>query len=260
MGAPAKRLTVVKLGGSYALSPRLPAILAAIRASHAPVVVVPGGGPFADAVREAQPRMEFGDRAAHRMALLAMAQFAEALASLGDDFRVAPDVAAIRAALADGMTPAWSPWPMADGLEALPQSWDLTSDSLAAWLAGKLGAGRLILLKHRDPPDDGMSLAQAAEMGIVDPLFPVYATKTDLCENGDPVASGPLSHRVRGYNLSKVQNPSPPPSPYGRGGDPSSRQNVPSAHWLGPAQLGALTAILDGRADAGVPLHPALPA
>src|SRR5688572_11112389 len=77
MAAATRGPTVVKLGGSYALSPRLPAILAAIRASHVPVVVVPGGGPFADAVRAAQPRMGFGDRAAHRMALLAMAQFAE---------------------------------------------------------------------------------------------------------------------------------------------------------------------------------------
>jgi aspartokinase-like uncharacterized kinase len=263
MGASPKALTVVKLGGSYALSPCLPAILAAIRASLAPVVVVPGGGPFADAVREAQPRMGFGDRAAHRMALLAMAQFAEALAGLCDRLRIAPNVAAIRAALDDGVVAVWSPWPMADGLEALPQSWDLTSDSLAAWLAAKLGAGRLILLKHRDPPD-GMGLTQAAEMGIVDPLFPVYATKTDLCENGDPVASGPLSHgerdRVRGYNLSVVQNPSPPPSPHGRGGDPSCREDLPTVHWLGPAQLGGLTAILDERADAGVPFHPALPA
>ena len=31
---------------------------------------------------------------------------------------------------------------------ALPETWELTSDSLAAWLAGALGAGRLVLVKH----------------------------------------------------------------------------------------------------------------
>jgi aspartokinase-like uncharacterized kinase len=258
MGASPKALTVVKLGGSYALSPRLPAILAAIRASHAPVVVVPGGGPFADAVREAQPRMGFGDRAAHRMALLAMAQFAEALADLCDGLRVAPDVAAIRAALDDGMTPAWSPWPMADGLEALPQSWDLTSDSLAAWLAAKLGASRLILLKHRDPPDGGMTLTQAARTGVVDPLFPDYATLWATQKTPSPGSASPRRPLPRGERAKAWD--SPLPSRERAAAQPPGEGAFLKIRWLGPSQIDRLTAILDGRADAGVPLHPALPA
>jgi 5-(aminomethyl)-3-furanmethanol phosphate kinase len=178
--APAE-LTVVKLGGSYAFSPHLRDVLSAISAARVPVVVVPGGGPFADAVREAQPRMGIGDSAAHRMALLAMAQFAEALVSLAAKARgrrschVAASIAAVRETLSQNALPVWSPWPMADGIETLPQSWALTSDSLSAWLAGRLGAARLILLKHRDPPEAPIGLAEAAKAGIVDRLFPDYA-------------------------------------------------------------------------------------
>jgi aspartokinase-like uncharacterized kinase len=168
-------LTVVKLGGSFAFSPHLPGILGALNAAHAPVVVVAGGGPFADAVREAQPRMGFNDSAAHSMALMAMGQFAEALATLAPRLVVASSLAAIRTALSRGRVPIWSPWPIADGVEALPESWQLTSDSLAAWLAGKLGASRLVMLKQGEPPAHTQSFGVAAEAGVVDPFFPDYA-------------------------------------------------------------------------------------
>jgi 5-(aminomethyl)-3-furanmethanol phosphate kinase len=171
-------LTVVKLGGSFAFSPDLPGLLDAMEAAAAPLVIVAGGGPFADTVRLAQPRMRFDERAAHRMALLAMAQYAEALCSLSPRFQVAANLAAIREAIGAGRLPIWSPWPLADGLETLPESWDLTSDSLAAWLSGRLQASRLLLLKHRDPPASPMSLRQIAKLGIVDPLFPDYARQS----------------------------------------------------------------------------------
>jgi dihydroneopterin aldolase len=53
----------------------------------------------------------------------------------------------------------------------LAPSWNLTSDSLAAWLAGQLGAGRVILVKHGAASASAEALAA---QGIVDPLFPAY--------------------------------------------------------------------------------------
>lgn len=177
MAATEAGLTIVKLGGSFAFSSFLPAILDAVSGARGPVVLVAGGGPFADCIRGAQTRMGFDDRAAHRMALLAMAQFAEAVASRSPNLQVASNIATIRQADNGGKVPVWSPWPLDDGLGALPESWDLTSDSLAAWLAGKLGATRLLLLKHREPPAGPVTLRDAARDGIVDPLFPDYAAK-----------------------------------------------------------------------------------
>ncbi len=87
---------VVRLGGSHAFSPLLRPWLAAIGAAAGRVVLVPGGGPFADTVRSAQAAMGFDDLAAHRMALLAMAQYRFriggtqwAIRSSGYDVRVA---------------------------------------------------------------------------------------------------------------------------------------------------------------------------
>ena len=92
--------TVVKLGGSYAFSSTLKSWIEAVAACAGHVVVVPGGGPFAETVRAAQPKMGFDDRAAHEMALLAMEQYGCALASLGAGWRLAASAAAIRASSA----------------------------------------------------------------------------------------------------------------------------------------------------------------
>jgi aspartokinase-like uncharacterized kinase len=72
---------VVKLGGSLAGSERLREWLAAL-AGQPGLVLVPGGGPFADAVRAAQGALRFDDATAHHLAMLAMEQYGRALCAL----------------------------------------------------------------------------------------------------------------------------------------------------------------------------------
>ena len=167
-----QRLAIVKLGGSHARGGRLREWLDAIRGQSGRVVVVPGGGPFADVVRSMQSEIGFDDAAAHEMAMVAMSQFGRALQSLRPGFALAASLEDFAAALAVGSTPIWSPERMALAAK-LPASWDITSDSLAAWLAGKLRAERLILVKHG--ASSGAARALAAR-GVVDPAFPLYFT------------------------------------------------------------------------------------
>ena len=117
------KLAVVKLGGSHATGPHLKDWLNAIAAEAGSIAIVPGGGPFAQAVREAQAPIGYDDRAAHVMALMAMAQFGVALASLNPALELTTSRSAIRRALRAGRVPVWSPEAMAR----------------AARLAGKLG-------------------------------------------------------------------------------------------------------------------------
>ena len=170
---PRSRLTIVKLGGSHAYGPHIKDWLAAIAAEAGSIAIAPGGGPFADAVRAAQAGIGYDDRAAHAMALMAMAQFGRALESLNPALRLAASRAAIRRALEERKVPVWSPEPMARAA-ALPETWDLTSDSLAAWLAGALGAGRLVLVKHGRFDAAAIGADDLVARGAVDPLFPRY--------------------------------------------------------------------------------------
>ncbi len=182
-------LTVVKLGGSFAFSEALPAWLAAIAAGAGNTVLVAGGGPFADAVRSAQPRMGFDDDAADKMALLAMEQYAVAVASLGRNLTVAETYPSIKRALEAGKIPVWAPSRMVHTARRLAASsssraridihpsWDLTSDSLAVWLAHALRARRLLLIKQEPveahkSADQSITAEHLARTGVVDEAFP----------------------------------------------------------------------------------------
>lgn len=165
---------VVKLGGSLAGGPYLHDWLRMLASSgRGRVVIVPGGGPFAEDVRARQQRLGFDDRVAHNMAVLAMAQFATALHGMCNALVPATTLPAIVDALAKERVALWLPmealrWE-ADSLA----SWDVTSDSLAAWLANQLSATRLALVKACAVPAR-RTPQEYADLGIVDARFPAF--------------------------------------------------------------------------------------
>jgi 5-(aminomethyl)-3-furanmethanol phosphate kinase len=162
---------VVKLGGSFAFSEQLRNWIEALAACGGQVVIVPGGGPFADAVRLAQTRMGFDDRAAHQMALLAMEQYGRALASFNSALSPADSVSAIRRHLDADRVPVWMPSPMVLRADDISPSWDVTSDSLAAWLAARIGADRVFLVKRAKNMPARAALKDLIAAGIVDEAF-----------------------------------------------------------------------------------------
>jgi 5-(aminomethyl)-3-furanmethanol phosphate kinase len=164
---------VVKLGGSFAFSAHLRNWIEALASCAGCVVIVPGGGPFADAVRSAQSRMGFDDRAAHHMAVLAMEQYGRALVSLNSLLLPAESADAIRRDLSAGRIPVWMPARMVLDAADIAPSWDASSDSLAAWLAGKIGASRVFLVKHIEfrSGQARSGSDELAAMGVVDKAF-----------------------------------------------------------------------------------------
>jgi dihydroneopterin aldolase len=166
---------VIKIGGSLAADSSLAEWLSAIEKVAGQPIIVPGGGAFADAVRQAQKDMGFDDLAAHRMALLAMEQYGLALAARAEDLILASTPAAIQRVWRLGKIPVWAPAHMLAAATPVQPSWDATSDSLSAWLAGELRATRLLLIKSADIPAGGLTLLDLAASGIVDSLFPGFA-------------------------------------------------------------------------------------
>jgi len=171
---------VVKLGGSVVRSRELSAWLDAIAASPRPVVVVPGGGALADEVRACQSQLGFGDRAAHRMALLAMDQLAWAVAGMRPGFTVGATEAELCAALRRGEVAVWAPYALVAERGDIEQSWRLTSDSLTLWLASRLGAPRCCLIKSIARTAAGASARQLARDGVVDAAFPEMLKETGV--------------------------------------------------------------------------------
>jgi dihydroneopterin aldolase len=172
-------MKILKLGGSLANSGGLAACLDALADFRGEIVVVPGGGVFADAVREAQPRFGFSDGAAHHMAILAMEQYALLLADRLPRLVPCATIEEMRRAAAAGRPAIWLPVALTRAEATIPQSWDVTADSLAAWLARRLGAERLVLVKSVAAPHP-LDIPALAARGLVDKAFPAFFAQAGL--------------------------------------------------------------------------------
>jgi dihydroneopterin aldolase len=177
---------VVKLGGSTANEAVLGEWIAALAGSALPLVIVPGGGRFANEVRDAQKSMGFSDRAAHAMAILAMDQFGHAILDRDDRLAPAPSLQDMERALRGGTVPVWLPSSLAIPAPDIRASWDITSDALAAWLAGKLGADALLLVKQTAAFSSADDVASLTAREIVDAGFAAM-----LPDNVDLHLAGP---------------------------------------------------------------------
>ena len=167
---------IVKLGGSLGSDPVLLEWLELLTSlGGGRVTVVCGGGTFADEVRRVQAQWQFGDLAAHNMAVLAMVQVAYQLHALNPALQPATSKTEIRRVLHKGKTALWLPFELQrDKLDG-DTSWDVTSDSIALDLARKLNAERLVLVKS-SLVEPQLSLAQLSEAGIVDRRFASLST------------------------------------------------------------------------------------
>lgn len=165
-------LWIVKLGGSLYDAPQLREWASALTACWAgQVVVVPGGGPYADQVREAQRLWQFDDGIAHRMALLAMDQFGTQLCGLAQGLVPVTQPADMAAQLQAGQVPVWLPAQFLTGHAAIPESWDITSDSIALWLASAMSADGLLLVKSAAVAPGVHAVQTLRDRNVVDAAF-----------------------------------------------------------------------------------------
>ncbi len=140
------RPVVVKIGGGLLRADGLDGLRRACAevteiAARRPVLVVPGGGPFADAVRAVDTQVGLSDGAAHALALRAMDQLGVLLAELLPGAELLMRLVPPRALALLVTAPAF-----ADRRD-VPESWAVTSDSLAVLAAAAIGADEAVLLK-----------------------------------------------------------------------------------------------------------------
>jgi aspartokinase-like uncharacterized kinase len=141
---------VVKLGGSLLTHveefDRVVGVLADVGRARR-LLIVPGGGPFADAVRVVDARVRLSDDAAHWMAILAMDQHAHLIAERLVHSTLVTSAPEIAHAHSAARIPVLAPYRWLRDADPLPHSWDVTSDSIAAWCAHEVGAAQLVLIK-----------------------------------------------------------------------------------------------------------------
>ena len=220
---------IVKLGGSLLRDPRLREWLQMLAEFGGGLVtVVPGGASFADAVREAQARWHFDDVVAHNMAVLAMAQTAHMLHGLEPRLVTAADEGQIRQVLHAGRAALWMPLALLRDAPDLLTSWEVTSDSLALWLARRQNAERLVIVKACTVDSD-LTLTELTSRGTVDArfaqwardaAFPIEVVECDeIARVRDGLLGGASSFVQPGLtHVLQVAKVAPPTSGGGRGG------------------------------------------
>ena len=174
-------LVVYKLGGSLLLLDDLAARLRVVldqRPDDRTLIVV-GGGPAADVVREWSVTHALTEVESHWLAVRSLS-LNRALVH-----RLLPESAEV-SSCADALRQHTSRAPLLLDVEAcllaaereqrcpLPKRWDVTSDSIAAWIAHDWAAEELVLLKSTGLSGE-QTLGEAAGRGLVDPHFPLVA-------------------------------------------------------------------------------------
>lgn len=188
-------LLVLKLGGSLYESDRLGEVLPRVARAGRPVVVVPGGGPFADAVRAEHAAGRITETTAHDLAVLAMQQMGRVLSARQTGFALVDTDENLAWASRTGQPSIWMPERLTRNATTIARNWSMTSDGLAAWLAARLtksGIFAPVVLVKSCPIPEARSAADLAELGIVDPWFPRIVAEHQLAwrviSAGDGVA------------------------------------------------------------------------
>lgn len=185
-------ITVVKVGGSLLpwveFPGRLRAYLDSMNTQRQVLLV--GGGKPADFIRELDSTHGIGEKRSHRLALRSLDLTAYVVNDLVKGLAVVEQPGAFAEVWENGLIPILAPRWLMENLDGqsqdpLPETWTVTSDSIAARIASLVGAKALSLLKSTGL-DGKISRRKAADAGIVDPAF--------------PEASSPL-HRVAVVNL-----------------------------------------------------------
>ncbi len=144
---------IVKVGGSLAMYPEslrtLCRRLSALSKKHR-LVVVPGGGEFADAVRTVDKRFNLTSKTSHQMAILAMDQYGLMLSDLIPNSLIAMEFEEVTDALDAGKVPVFLPSKVLFSEDPLENSWDVTSDSIALYVASRLQISKALLVTDVD--------------------------------------------------------------------------------------------------------------
>ena len=147
------KVIVVKVGGSLTAYPEklktLCKKLSELSQYHS-LIIVPGGGEFADSTRRIDEKFSLSCRVSHRMAILGMDQYGLLLSDLTPQSVTVTKLWKTTRVLGSGHLPIFLPSDLFFKEDPLENSWDITSDSIATYLAGRLHASKVLLVTDVD--------------------------------------------------------------------------------------------------------------
>ncbi len=196
-----KRVRVIKLGGSLLAMPNLKQRFDAWCSEnpHPLTLIIVGGGPVVDGVRRIDRANPLSESFAHWVCMDLLehtARMAHHILGNVDLYETFDELQQpFSGALVNSTTPITAIVQVGICFDrefpnlGLPDSWEVTSDAIAAAFCDMYAAEELVVMKSCDPPGDEQDFGQLAAMGFIDPYF------ADLAED---------IPKVRFVNLQKI--------------------------------------------------------
>ena len=181
-------MKIVKLGGSLQEKGReIIRFLSNYAEKNAhTVIIIPGGGHFVKRIKELSEQEVISDDAAHWMAVLGMHQYGFFLAD-GSGIEIVESVEELRNVVHICLL---LPYTLLKADDSLPHTWNVTSDTIAAFVANKVGETSFIKLTDVDGlmDDKGLLVRQIhakamiknARTGCVDAELPLFLMQNEM--------------------------------------------------------------------------------
>jgi aspartokinase-like uncharacterized kinase len=112
------------------------------------IIVIPGGGSYANFVREIDKQLNIGDTLAHWIAIYAMNYNGYFIKQQYPSITLTENINELK--IADRRISLFLPFNYLKKYDPLPHSWDVTSDSITLYIAHKLELRECFLIKDVD--------------------------------------------------------------------------------------------------------------
>ena len=157
---------VLKLGGSWIKNPKLKSLIKLINLHNKNVIaLVVGGGLFADSVRQAQKHIGFDNSLAHNLALNCTEFYAKIIKSFCENIELVTNPEKL---IIGKKLKIWTPYKYLEEKPLIDKNWNSTSDTIACWLARKIQAEGVIMIKSIDFNEDFLKIKYLQNKGVLD--------------------------------------------------------------------------------------------
>lgn len=158
---------ILKIGGSWITSHLLVDLLKLLKkqAKKENILIVVGGGCFADSVRHVYKNKKMSEKTGNFIALKSTELFAYLLKEIDADIDLIEDFGSFSN---KGNLKVWLPSKVLKKESSFISNWESTSDSVAAWLYNKINAKGLLFIKSLKLNRNSYNLKYLQKQKIID--------------------------------------------------------------------------------------------
>ena len=161
---------VLKIGGSWITNPKLKTLIRRLeKKKKGKIIIVAGGGCFADSVRFAFKKTKMSEKLANTLALKSTEIFCSYLKNINKKLYLTTDKR-----FKENSLNVWLPSVILSNEKSFKRNWDSTSDSVAAWLSDNIKADGLVFIKSLKKFEKINKLADLQKKNIIDKNTSTY--------------------------------------------------------------------------------------